>query len=58
MQARPLLVSSFDPRRDRSMMEGQYDALYILTGAFLPSIGNISQLFHKLNPQAPISLTP
>lgn len=55
---RRLQVSAFDPQRDRALMEGDVDALYILAGAFLPPIGNISQLFHQLHPTAPILLTP
>ena len=39
-------------------MEDEYDAMYILAGAFLPPIGNIAQLFHHLHPDAPILLTP
>lgn len=58
VQARPLLVSSFDPRRHRNLMEGDVDALLILAGGFQPSIGNISQLFHQLHPRKPILLTP
>ena len=58
VQARPLLVSTFDPRRDRSLMEGEFDALFILAGSFQPTIGIVSQLFHVLHPQAPILLTP
>lgn len=58
VQARPLQVTRFDPRRDRALMEGDVDALFILAGGFQPSIGNISQLFHQLHPRAPILLTP
>lgn len=58
VHARPLHVSSFDPRRARILMEGEFDALFILAGSFQPTIGNISQLFHLLHPQAPILLTP
>lgn len=58
VQARPLLVSRFDPKRDQALMQGDFDALYILAGSFQPGIGNISQLFHQVHPQAPILLTP
>lgn len=58
VEARSLLVSAFDPRRDQHLMDGEFDALFILAGGFQPSIGNISQLFHKLHPQATILLTP
>ena len=55
---RPLRVSAFEPRRDRQLLEGDVDALYLLAGSFVPVIGNISQLFHQLHPSAPIVLTP
>ncbi|KAA6187811.1 ABC transporter substrate-binding protein [Thiohalocapsa marina] len=35
-----------------------FDALYILAGTFMPPIGNIAQLFHQAQPEAPILLTP
>ena len=53
-----LLLSQFNFKQDRSLLMGPYDALYILGGGFLPVIGNIAQLFHSLNPNAPILLTP
>lgn len=55
---RQLSVSAFDPKRDRALMQGDVDALYVLAGSFQPAIGNISQLFHQLHPKAPILLTP
>jgi ABC-type branched-subunit amino acid transport system substrate-binding protein len=55
---RPLDVAAFNPRQDRASLEGDFDALYVLGGSFLPTIGNISQLFHQLHPNAPIVLTP
>ena len=55
---RQLRVADFDPRRHRPLLEGDFDAVYLLAGAFLPIIGNISQLSHQLHPQAPILLTP
>ncbi|MFM7264035.1 MAG: hypothetical protein ACKOZW_00230 [Cyanobium sp.] len=45
-------------QRDRPLLEGDFDALYILGGSFVPIIGNISKLFHSLHPEAPILLTP
>ena len=35
-----------------------HDALYILAGDFQATIGVLAQLFHHINPQAPIYLTP
>ena len=58
VQRQPLPVAWFDPVRDRQLLEGNYDALYILAGGFVPVIGNIAQLFHLLHPEAPILLTP
>ncbi|EAQ68971.1 putative ABC transporter/ periplasmic substrate-binding protein [Synechococcus sp. RS9909] len=55
---RQLRVTDFDPQLHRPMLEGDVDALYLLAGAFLPIIGNISQLFSQLHPNAPILLTP
>ncbi len=55
---RPLRISDFNPARDRVLLEGDLQALYVLGGSFLPMIGNISQLFHQLHPAAPILLTP
>jgi branched-chain amino acid transport system substrate-binding protein len=58
VDVRRLRVSRFDPQRDRALMQGDYDAAYILAGMFQPAIGNLSQLFHQQHPQAPILLTP
>lgn len=55
---RQLRVTDFDPQLHRPMLEEDVDALYLLAGAFLPIIGNISQLFSQLHPNAPILLTP
>ncbi|WP_172973125.1 ABC transporter substrate-binding protein [Spiribacter salilacus] len=35
-----------------------HDALYILAGDFQAAIGVLAQLFHRINPDAPIYLTP
>jgi branched-chain amino acid transport system substrate-binding protein len=51
-------VAAFNPQRDRALMQGHFDGLYLLAGGFLPLLGNISQLFHQLHPEAPIWLTP
>jgi branched-chain amino acid transport system substrate-binding protein len=56
--SRPISVRNFDPQRDRALLEGNFDALYVLAGTFQPAIGNIAQLFHQLHPQAAILLTP
>ncbi|MFN7678995.1 MAG: ABC transporter substrate-binding protein [Cyanobacteriota bacterium] len=58
LEVRRLRVSDFEPRRDRDLLRGDYDAAYILAGMFQPAIGNLSQLFHHTHPQAPILLTP
>ena len=55
---RTLAVARFRPESDRTLLEGDFDALYLLAGSFLPSIGPISQLFHRLHPHAAIVLTP
>jgi branched-chain amino acid transport system substrate-binding protein len=53
-----LPIASFTPSELSGIMQDEYDALYVLAGAFLPPIGNIAQLFHHLHPEAPILLTP
>ena len=58
IERRELKVADFDANRQRALLEGDFDALYVLGGAFLPVIGNIAQLFHLLHPQTPILLTP
>jgi branched-chain amino acid transport system substrate-binding protein len=58
IERRELAISRFDPSSQRGLLEGDFDALYILGGAFMPIIGNLSQLFHQQNPAAPILLTP
>lgn len=56
--ARPLQVSAFEPSRTKTLMQGQFDTLYLLAGSFQPSIGNIAQLFQQLHPHAQVLLTP
>jgi branched-chain amino acid transport system substrate-binding protein len=58
LEVRRLRVSGFEPRRDRELMRGHYDAAYVLAGMFQPAIGNLSQLVHHTHPRAPILLTP
>ena len=58
IERRELKLADFDANRQRELLEGDFDALYVLGGAFLPVIGNIAQLFHLLHPRATILLTP
>lgn len=58
LQVRQLLVSDFDAQRDQALLRGNFDAVYILAGSFQPAIGNLSQLVHRLHPEASILLTP
>ena len=39
-------------------MQQPWDGLYILGGAYQPSIGNMVQQFYQVNPKAPIVFTP
>jgi branched-chain amino acid transport system substrate-binding protein len=55
---RPLLVSAFEAERSRSLMQGNFDSLYVLAGGFQPSIGNMAQLFLQLHPGGQVLLTP
>lgn len=55
---RELRIDRFHVTRDRHLLAGDFDALYILGGGFVPIIGNISQLFHTQNPDSAILLTP
>jgi branched-chain amino acid transport system substrate-binding protein len=58
IERRELAIRRFDPASQKGLLEGNFDALYILGGSFMPMIGNLSQLFHQRHPQAPILLTP
>ena len=58
IERRELEISRFDAARQQRLLEGDFDAVYILAGSFMPMIGNLSQLFHQKHPQAPILLTP
>lgn len=53
-----LTVSNFDPGKIESLIKGDFDLLYILAGSYQKTIGNLAQLFHKVNKDAPIVLTP
>jgi branched-chain amino acid transport system substrate-binding protein len=52
-----LMVSTFDPAEIHPLVTQEFDALYLLAGAFMPPIGNIAQYFHVHHPHAPIFLT-
>lgn len=58
VQRRELALARFSPQQHRGLLMGDYDALYVLGGGFIPVIGNLAQLFHTLHPEAPILLTP
>ena len=58
IERRELPIASFNVSRDRHLVEGDFDALYILGGRFVPIIGILCQLFHTSHPNAPIVLTP
>jgi branched-chain amino acid transport system substrate-binding protein len=58
IERRELPIARFNVNRDRHLLEGDYDALYILGGGFVPIIGILCQLFHSSHPNAPILLTP
>ena len=58
IERRTMPIARFNAIRDCHLLEGDFDALYILGGGFVPIIGNISQFFHTVNPRAPILVTP
>lgn len=58
IERRELVITRFDASRQRHLVQGDFDALYVLGGGFVPIIGNLCQLFHTLHPEAPILLTP
>ena len=58
IERRELPIAGFNVSRDRHLLEGDFDALYILGGGFVPIIGILCQLFHTYHPTAPIVLTP
>ena len=55
---REIAITHFNARRDQHLLDGGFDALYVLGGSFVPIIGNLCQLFHIRNPGATIVLTP
>lgn len=55
---RELALARFSPEQHRGLLSGDYDAVYVLGGGFIPVIGNLAQLFHALHPGVPILLTP
>jgi len=55
---RDFSADTFDQKRKLELVRQPFDLLYILGGDFLPTIGNLAQLFHQANPKAPIVLTP
>lgn len=58
VEVRQLSYATYQPQQLDGLLQEPFDALYMLGGAFLPSIGNMAQQFHRSNPQAPIVLTP
>lgn len=58
IQVRPLRFTTYTPQELETQLQQPYDVLYVLGGAFLPSIGNMAQQFHRHHPQATIVLTP
>jgi len=58
IQVRPLRYANYLPNELEELLKQPFDALYVLGGGFLPSIGNMAQQFHRHHPQAPIVLTP
>lgn len=53
-----LAFTTYQPRELEQVLQQPFDALYILGGSFLSSIGNMAQQFHRDHPQAAILLTP
>jgi branched-chain amino acid transport system substrate-binding protein len=58
LEIRQVDYATYQPQRLDTLLRRPFDALYLLGGAFLPSIGNMAQQFHRHHPQAPIVLTP
>ena len=50
--------TDYQPRKLQALMQQPWDGLYILGGAYQPSIGNMVQQFYQVNPKAPIVFTP
>ena len=58
IQVGQLRYATYQPQQLDALLRQPFDALYLLGGGFLPSIGNMAQQFHREHPQAPIVLTP
>jgi branched-chain amino acid transport system substrate-binding protein len=58
VETRQINYVTYQPQQLAALLHQPFDALYLLGGAFLPSIGNMAQQFHRHQPQAPIVLTP
>ena len=58
VETRQINYVTYQPQQLAALLHQPFDALYLLGGAFLPSIGNMAQQFHRHHPQAPIVLTP
>ncbi len=58
LQVQRLRFTDYQPQQLRAVVQQPWDALYVLGGSFLPSIGNMAQQFHTAHPEAPIVLTP
>lgn len=56
--AAELAIRRLDAASQKGLLEGDFDAFYVLGGSFMPMIGNLRQLFNQQHPQAPILLTP
>ncbi|MEA5414388.1 ABC transporter substrate-binding protein [Synechococcus sp. BA-132 BA5] len=53
-----MLFTDYHPKQLLALMQQPWDGLYILGGAYQPSIGNMAQQFYQVNPKAPIVFTP
>ena len=58
LEIRQVNYATYQPKGLDALLHQPFDALYLLGGGFLPSIGNMAQQFHRHHPQAPIVLTP
>lgn len=53
-----ILFTDYHPKQLQALMQQPWNGLYILGGAYQPSIGNMAQQFYQVNPRAPIVFTP
>ncbi len=58
LQVQRLRFTDYQPQQLQAVVQQPWDALYVLGGSFLASIGNMAQQFHTAHPEAPIVLTP